>query len=370
MIEMRTTENTATGSRATGNSAVVWWLRVVATFVVATLVVGGATRVTDSGLSIVEWRPITGIFPPMSEAAWLAALEAYRQIPEYQLINRGMTIGEFQFIYWWEWGHRAIARTIGVVFVVPLVVFWVRGMLPGWFKPWALLLLALGGLQGFVGWWMVSSGLVDRVDVSQYRLATHLCLACIILMLTVALSVRLSGAAGRSASAPHAVRVGALVLPFLLLGQVAIGALVAGIDAGLASDTWPLMMGEVIPPGLFTLEPAWLNFFENPLTVQFTHRLTGYLVVAFALWHVVAAWRAGAERGTAAAIFVLLAAQVVSGVGVVVWQVPATLAVVHQGVAAVTLWVAVVHAVHIAGRAAAPVQAGARAAPLPDGRTA
>jgi cytochrome c oxidase assembly protein subunit 15 len=340
------------------NGAVVWWLRIVAAFVVATLIVGGATRITDSGLSIVEWAPIVGVIPPLTDAAWQAALEAYRQIPEYQLVNRGMSMGEFQFIYWWEWAHRALARTIGLVFVVPFAVFWLRGMLPGWFKPWGLLLLALGGLQGFVGWWMVSSGLSDRVDVSQYRLATHLCLACVILMLTVALSVRLAGTAGRAAFAPRAVRVGALLLPLLLLVQVGLGALVAGIDAGLASDTWPLMMGEVVPPGLLALEPAWLNFFENPLTVQFTHRLTGYVVVAFALWHIVSAWRAGAERGTAAALLVLLSAQVVSGVGVVVWQVPATLAAVHQAVAAVTLWVAVAHAMHIAG----PVRVGA---PLP-----
>ncbi|MEM8856481.1 MAG: COX15/CtaA family protein, partial [Pseudomonadota bacterium] len=133
------------------NVQVVWWLRVVALFVVATLLVGGATRITDSGLSITEWAPLLGVIPPLSEAAWQEELAAYRQIPEYQLINKGMSLEAFKVIYWWEWGHRLVARTIGIVFVVPFIYFWARGRLPSWFKPWGVLLLALGGLQGFVG---------------------------------------------------------------------------------------------------------------------------------------------------------------------------------------------------------------------------
>jgi len=323
--------------------AIIWWLRIVAAMVVATLLVGGATRITDSGLSIVEWAPILGVVPPLTHEAWLAALEAYRQIPEYQLVNRGMSMEEFQVIYWWEWGHRMIARTIGLVFVLPLVVFWVRGMLPGWFKPWALVLLALGGLQGFVGWWMVSSGLVDRVDVSQYRLAVHLLLACFILALTVWLTVRLAGRAG-AVAAPSAVGWGAALLAVVLFAQIGLGALVAGIDAGLASDTWPLMAGALVPDGLAALSPAWLNAFENPLTVQFNHRIMGYLVLLIALLHAAMALRAGAGRTGALVLLALVAGQAVSGILVVVWQVPPVLAGLHQVTAAITLWVAVAHA--------------------------
>jgi cytochrome c oxidase assembly protein subunit 15 len=332
----------------TAHPAIVWWLRIVAAMVVATLLVGGATRITDSGLSITEWEPILGVIPPLTHAAWLEALDAYRQIPEYQLVNKGMSLSAFQVIYWWEWGHRMIARTIGLVFVIPLVVFWLRGMLPQWFKPWALLLLALGGLQGFVGWWMVSSGLVDRVDVSQYRLAVHLLLACFILALTVWLSVRLSGRAG-AVPAPPIVKISGAALAVALFVQIGLGALVAGIDAGLASDTWPLMAGALVPEGLSALAPPWLNAFENPLTVQFNHRVAGYLVVAVAALHALAAARAGAGQRGALVLLALVVAQAISGILVVVWQVPPVLAGLHQVTAAITLWVAVAHATMLVG---------------------
>ncbi|MEM7696512.1 MAG: COX15/CtaA family protein [Pseudomonadota bacterium] len=343
------------------NTAVVWWLRTVALFVVATLVVGGATRLTDSGLSITEWEPIIGILPPLSAAEWEAALELYRQIPEYQLINRGMAMADFQVIYLWEWGHRLIARTIGLVFVVPFVWFWVRGQLPGWFKPWGVLLLALGGLQGFVGWWMVTSGLTERVDVSQYRLALHLTLACVILALTVWLSERVAGRAA-IVPAPSAVAWGARAFPFAVLAQIFLGAIVAGIDAGLAANTWPLMAGAIVPDGLFTMTPAWINAFENPLTVQFNHRMVGYAVVAFGLIHAAMAWRAGVGRVGAALIAAVLGLQILSGIGVVVWEVPLVLAGLHQVTAAILLWVAVTHATRLAPvRRAAPL--AARASP-------
>lgn len=342
------------------NRAVVWWLRVVAAAVVGTLIVGGATRITDSGLSITEWAPLLGVIPPLTDAGWEAALEAYRQIPEYQLINRGMSIAEFQWIYWWEWAHRLLARTIGLIFFVPFVWFWVRGQLPGWFKPWGVALLLLGGLQGAVGWWMVSSGLVDRVDVSQYRLATHLLLACFILALTVWLSVRL---AGRRGAQPVRRWVGwtAGLMAVAVFVQIGLGALVAGIDAGLASDTWPLMMGAFVPPGLDALAPAWLNSFENPLAVQFNHRMAGYAVLALALVHAALAWRAGEVRGPASAIALLTVAQMLIGIAVVVWRVPAPLAVLHQATAAVLLWLCVDHAARV--RAAGAEARSAAAVP-------
>lgn len=339
---------------------VVWWLRLVALFVVATLVVGGGTRITDSGLSITEWEPILGAIPPLTHAAWERAFELYKQIPEYELVNKGMTLGEFEVIYLWEWSHRLIARSIGLVFLVPFVVFWWRGMLPRWFKPWGVLLLALGGLQGAVGWWMVTSGLTERVDVSQYRLAVHLTLACIILALTVWLSERVAGRAGVR-PVPAAPRAVITVLPLLVLIQIFLGALVAGLDAGLASGTWPLMNGALVPPGLDALTPGWLNAFENPLAVQFNHRMAGYALWLVALVGAVLAWRGGAMRGLATALFVLVTGQATVGILVVVEGVPPLLAAGHQLVAAVILWVAMVAATRAAPMAAMPQGAMRRA---------
>lgn len=340
------------------NASIVWWLRLVALFVVATLVVGGGTRLTDSGLSITEWEPILGAIPPLSHAEWMRAFELYKEIPEYELVNKGMTLAEFEVIYLWEWAHRLVARSIGLVFFVPFVVFWVRGMLPRWFRPWGVLLLALGGLQGAVGWWMVTSGLTERVDVSQYRLATHMTLACIILALTVWLSERVAGRRG-IVPVPAGLRAVLAVMPFLILVQIAMGALVAGIDAGLASNTWPLMGGAWVPPGLDLLSPAWLNAFENPLAVQFNHRIAGYVVLMVALLAAVLAWRAGAMRRLATGLALLVTAQAVVGILVVVGGVPLVLAGLHQLVAAVLLWVAVVAATRAAPEAAEP--AGAQA---------
>lgn len=330
----------------TDQRAIVWWLRIVAAVVVATLVVGGATRLTDSGLSITEWQPLLGILPPVTDAGWGEAFAAYQRIPEYSLVNQGMSLADFREIYWWEWAHRLIARTIGLVFALPLAWFWVRGRLPGWFKPWAVTLLALGGLQGAVGWWMVSSGLTERVDVSQYRLAAHLSLACIILALTVWLSVGVAGRAG-SLVAPDRVRLGAMLLPILVLAQVFLGALVAGMDAGHASDTWPLMAGRVVPDGLLELSPAWRNVFENPLTAQFVHRVSAYALWAFALWHAAGAVRASAGARGAVLLAALVTAQAAIGIAVVVLGVPLHLALVHQLLAAVVLWVAVDHATRL-----------------------
>lgn len=329
------------------SSAILWWLRIVAVFVIATLVLGGVTRLTDSGLSITEWAPLLGVIPPLDEKAWHAAFRAYQAIPEYALVNEGMSLAQFRFIYWWEWSHRLVARTIGLVFFVPLVWFWVRGRLPGWFKPWAVTLLGLGALQGAVGWWMVTSGLADRVDVSHYRLAVHLTLACVILMVTVWLSVRVRGGAG-SLLAPAAVRRSAVVVPFAILVQVALGALVAGLDAGLASNTWPLMGAKLVPDGLWTLRPAWLNAFENPLAVQFNHRVAAYLLLIVVSWHAVGAAWAGRGAREAFVILALTILQAAFGVALVVLEVPLALAALHQLTAAVLLWVATAHATRFA----------------------
>ncbi|RAH99545.1 heme A synthase [Acuticoccus sediminis] len=332
------------------HASIVWWLRIVAAFVIATLVVGGGTRLTDSGLSITLWQPIVGVIPPLTDSAWNEAFALYQKIPEYALVNHGMTLAEFKEIFFWEWAHRLVARSIGLVFAIPLAFFWIRGMLPGWFKPWAIGLLALGGLQGAVGWWMVTSGLTERVDVSQYRLAIHMTLACVILSLAVWLSVRLGGKARRTV-VPGGVAAVSKVLPFLVLAQIFLGALVAGLDAGLASDEWPTMAGALIPDGLGLMHPWWINAFENPLTVQFDHRVAGYILWIVTLGLALAARRTGAAARTTA-LAAIVTVQAAIGITVVLLHVPVHLALTHQFVAAILLWVAVDNAARVAAAAA------------------
>ena len=321
------------------------WLSIVLVAILALVLVGGATRLTDSGLSITEWKPIHGVIPPMSEADWQEELELYRQIPEYQLINKGMSLDEFKTIYWWEWAHRFLARSVGVLFGVPFLIFLVTGRVEKRLR-WPLFgLLVLGGLQGAVGWWMVASGLVDRVDVSQYRLATHLTLACLIFAAIVWV---MRGLAPHSDDPVPSVGLkrGAGALAGLVLVQIYLGGLVAGLDAGLASSTWPLMNGALVPEGLLEIAPAWRNFFENELTVQFVHRLGGYLLFTLTLWHMVASIRRG--RGSthcrrAVVLFIMVTIQALIGIVVILTQVPVGWALLHQGWAVVVLGFAVAH---------------------------
>ncbi|MCC0033723.1 MAG: COX15/CtaA family protein [Hoeflea sp.] len=321
------------------------WLSIVLVAILALVLVGGATRLTDSGLSITEWKPIHGVIPPLSEAEWQEELELYRQIPEYQLINKGMSLDEFKTIYWWEWAHRFLARGVGVLFGVPFLFFLFTGRVEKRLR-WPLFgLLVLGGLQGAVGWWMVASGLVDRVDVSQYRLATHLTLACLIF---AAIIWVMRGLARHSDDPVPSIGLqrGAGALAGLVLVQIYLGGLVAGLDAGLASSTWPLMNGAIIPPGLLEISPAWRNFFENELTVQFVHRLGGYLLFALTLWHMVASIRRG--RGSthcrrAVVLFGMVTVQAMIGIVVILTQVPVGWALLHQGWAVVFLGFAVAH---------------------------
>lgn len=270
------------------------WLYAVAALMVVTLVVGGATRLTESGLSIVEWKPVTGAIPPLSQAHWLEEFAKYQQIPEYQLQNAGMPLEAFKQIYWWEWAHRFLGRAIGLVFLVPFLVFLAQRRID---RPlgWKLAgLFALGGVQGFVGWWMVTSGLSDRLDVSQYRLATHLGLAFLILaaLFWTALDVWPDRRAGRTT---RGVGKAALVFSGLVFVQILLGAFVAGLDAWLIHNTWPLMDGGVIPH-LGAVGP--LSAFEDRSLVQFNHRMGGYAVVIAATVLAAAAWKltSGAAR--------------------------------------------------------------------------
>jgi cytochrome c oxidase assembly protein subunit 15 len=314
------------------------WLYAIAVLIVAMILVGGATRLTDSGLSITEWRPIHGTIPPLNAAEWQEEFQKYQQIPEYQLVNQGMTLAEFKGIFWWEWGHRFLGRFIGVAFFVPLVWFWATGRIGRSVAPQLAGIFVLGGMQGAIGWWMVASGLAGRTDVSQYRLAVHLTLAFAIYALVIWVARGLKPQ-GWPESRGRGLATGLLVLLFL---QVLLGGLVAGLDAGLVANTWPTMDGELVPHGLFVADPWWLNIFENPVTAQFDHRMVAYLILAVALVHAARTRGTGAFRGAVTLLLVLFA-QAAVGIAAVVHEMPLHVALLHQFGAAVAMWVAVVH---------------------------
>lgn len=328
------------GSQRAGHPAVAAWLYVVALLVVAMVVVGGATRLTESGLSITEWQPILGVIPPLTEAAWLEAFARYQEIPEFQFENPDMDLDGFRFIYWWEWSHRLLGRAIGFVVLIPMVAFWFRGAIPRGLLPWLVGLIALGGMQGVIGWWMVASGLTERTDVSQYRLAIHLTLAFVILVYTIWLARGLQRT--ERDSVPGAVRMGATLLLAVAVVQVFLGGLVAGLNAGLIYNTWPLMDGGLVPGGLLDLTPWWRNVFESVVTVQFQHRVVAYLLTAVAIVHAVQA-RATVAAGRATLIALAVLAQAVLGIATLLAVVPLELALLHQLGAAIVVWLATSH---------------------------
>jgi cytochrome c oxidase assembly protein subunit 15 len=333
--------------------AIRLWLYAVAALIFAMVLVGGATRLTESGLSIVEWKPVTGTLPPLSEAAWHAEFEKYKTIPQFQHLNSGMALAEFKTIFWWEWTHRLMGRLIGAAFLLPFLWFLVKG----WIGPglrerlWAI--FGLGALQGAVGWWMVASGLSDRVEVSQYRLATHLILACVIFAAILWAAARMR--ARLVAEAPSRIRATAIALLALVLLQIYLGALVAGLRAGLIYNTWPLIDGSFIPDAarLAHETPLWRNLFENTLTVQFLHRMTAYVLWALALFHALDAART-LRRGPvfthAMMLAVLVTIQAALGILTLLHMVPIGLALMHQGVAILVLALATVHAERLTAR--------------------
>lgn len=320
------------------------WLYLVALLIFIMVIVGGATRLTDSGLSITEWKPLLGAIPPLNASDWQIAFDKYRLIPEYQLINKGMSLDDFKFIYWWEWGHRFLGRFIGLVVFFPLAFFWLSGRLESWIKPHLAFLFVLGGLQGFIGWWMVSSGLVERVDVSQYRLATHLTLACIIFAYTLWLARSLALHSNEPVSKSVVALAPIFVLAILL--QIFLGALVAGLDAGLAFNDWPTMDGKIIPADLWILNPAWINAFENPKTVQFIHRMSAYALIILALVQMLVAIKSTSgdtHKRRTIILMVLTLTQAIIGVATLVLQVPLNWGLYHQGGALVVLGFAIAH---------------------------
>ncbi len=309
------------------------WLGILAALIIAMILVGGATRLTDSGLSITEWQPIMGAIPPLSEADWQSAFEAYRKIPEYTELKRGMSLEEFKTIYWWEWSHRFLGRLIGAVFFLPFVVFWIAGYVPRHLLPRLIGLFVLGGLQGVVGWYLVKSGLVDRTDVSQYRLAAHFGVALLILGYTLWLLFSLGKTTEtRRGGSPAAAWVAGGVFGLIFL-QLLAGALVAGLDAGQGFNTWPLINGALVPSGLGEASPWYLNPFENPLTVQFDHRMLGYAVVLATIGQLIwLATRAAppALLGSALTLALLAVLQATLGVWTLLLAVPIPLGLAHQ----------------------------------------
>ena len=320
-----------------------WWLYIIAFLVAVMVLVGGATRLTDSGLSITEWAPVSGIIPPLSLADWAIEFDKYRTTTEYKTINKGMSLDAFKVIFWWEWGHRFLGRMLGFVVILPLIGFWVAGKLPSWIKPALIGMVVLGGFQGFIGWWMVKSGLTDRVDVSQIRLAVHLTMACIIFVATIWLARSLVSHT-EHAHPQLAWQGGALTL--LLLVQIFIGGLVAGLDAGMAYNTWPLMEGAFVPTGLLAIEPTLLNFTDNAKTVQFVHRITAYLLWGAALAHMAITIRqvgGTTHSRRAILVFILISVQALIGISTLILQVPISWALAHQFGGVVLLAVITAH---------------------------
>jgi len=328
------------------------------------VLIGGAIRLTESGLAITEWQPVTGVLPPLNDTQWQTEFAKYRAIPQYRQLNAGMNLAQFKTIYWWEWSHRLIGRVIGVVFVVPFVWFLWRDWIPRGRRAALWVILGLGALQGAIGWWMVASGLIDRVEVSQYRLATHLVLACLIYAAIVWTAWRYHGerwAVSVTPVQPVWVRAGAFGLLALILLQIYLGALVAGLRAGYAFNTWPLIDGGLVPQTarLFFDVPLWRNFFENPLTAQFDHRVLGYTIWLVAILHLFNVARLN-KRGPALTGAVLLAAvltvQAVLGIWTLLSVVALPLALAHQAMAMVSLTLAVVHLASLTPRESASVR--------------
>ncbi|MCP4047566.1 MAG: heme A synthase, partial [Gammaproteobacteria bacterium] len=327
--------DTFDGRSGASEKSIAIWLLVCCVAVFAMIVLGGVTRLTGSGLSMVQWEPVMGTLPPLNQLQWENAFSLYQQFPEYKLKNSSMSLGEFKFIFWFEYAHRLLGRSIGVIFLLPFLLFLIQGKIARELAPKLVTMFILGGLQGLMGWYMVKSGLVDLPHVSQYRLTAHLALAIIIYayMLWVALDLlypKVDRIANRANSIPRHM---SLAIAFIVFVTCLSGGFVAGTRAGYAFNTFPLMNGRIIPPGLFDLSPAWRNLFENIVTVQFDHRLLATLLflVIPAFWWI--ARNAHREPGIRVGLNLLLAAlalQITLGLSTLLMVVPVALAAAHQ----------------------------------------
>jgi cytochrome c oxidase assembly protein subunit 15 len=299
------------------------------------VLVGGLTRLTGSGLSITEWRPVTGTLPPLSEEAWQSEFAKYQTIPQFHIVNHDMTLADFKGIYYWEWGHRLLGRLIGLFFAIPALIFAVQGKLTRRDLPRMVLLFALGGAQGALGWWMVASGLSERINVSQYRLAAHLGLALIIFAALFWSGLDRFQSSNRRLTDASTQRSGlfavTLGVTLACYAQMLFGAIVAGLHAGLLHNTWPLMDGELVPSRLFEDDVTWLSPFEDPTFAQFDHRMIAYgvAIAILALWYRLSRL-APALKARANIMLAALGIQVLLGILIIFWQVPIPLAAGHQ----------------------------------------
>jgi heme a synthase len=336
-------------------AAIRIWLLIVAALIALMVLVGGATRLTESGLSIVEWKPVTGTLPPLTDQAWADAFAGYKAIPQYQQMNAGMTLSEFKTIFWWEWSHRLLGRVIGMVYLLPFLWFLWRGAVSGPLGRRLWVIFGLGALQGAIGWWMVASGLTERTEVSQLRLATHLVLALLIYAAIVWTLRRLRP--GEAGEARAGLRWTAWAIVVVTFVQLYLGALVAGLRAGRIYNTWPLIDGTFIPPSAQLLfeTPWWRNLFDNMLTVQFEHRMTAYALVLLVAFHAFDVIRARAGREAIRGAHRLLAAvlaQAALGIATLLLVVPIHLALTHQAVAIGLLTLAVLQSERLSPRRA------------------
>jgi len=313
------------------HKAVTLWLLFIMAIVALMIVIGGATRLTNSGLSITEWAPIRGALPPLSDAAWLSEFEKYKQIPEFSEEHPDMELSGFKFIYFWEWSHRQLGRFIGLAYALPFFVFLFRGMLPKGHRLKYFAIMLLIGMQGVIGWWMVHSGLQEgMVDVSQYRLATHLGLAFIILGCAYWLMKRTQQDFAEQGEGRVFTKRTAWLAGLVYL-QIIAGAFVAGTKSGKTYNEWPLMDGDIIPAGYFADSPAWRNIFENSAAIQFNHRTLAYIILALAVWVFMSSkTRAPHLRGIAGAMLGILAWQVVLGIWTLLAVAPLALSLLHQ----------------------------------------
>jgi len=340
------------------NRVVRWWLGSIAILIAIMVLVGGATRLTESGLSIVEWRPVAGTLPPLNGEQWTQAFEAYKTIPQYRELNAGMSLGEFKTIFWWEWSHRLLGRVIGLAYLLPFLWFLWRGAVAAELRRRLWLIFGLGALQGAVGWWMVASGLSQRVEVSHYRLATHLVLALLIFAAIVWTLRRLSERPPSAAT--WRLKITSVALVVLTFVQLYLGALVAGLRAGKVYNTWPDIDGGLVPSTarLFFESPWWRNLFDNTLTVQFEHRMIAYALVALALLHALDALASRAASAVVSGAWWLAAAlmlQATLGILTLLNQVPLELALAHQAAAIAVLTLAISQAERLAARQIVPM---------------
>jgi cytochrome c oxidase assembly protein subunit 15 len=338
---------------AARTQAVAIWLFVVALLIAAMVTLGGLTRLTGSGLSITEWHPVTGVVPPLSDSAWQAEFAKYQRIPQFRLENPHMDVSAFKAIYWWEWSHRLLGRLLGFAFLLPFLYFAATGAIARADYPRMIGLFALGGLQGFVGWWMVQSGLETRVSVSQYRLAIHLGVALILFGAIVWTTLDYWRSPLRRATrdtSPMLAHEEGKLLPWalafavLVYLQMLLGSLVAGLHAGLIYNTWPSMDGRVFPEHPFFHQPWWVNFGESAGLAQFDHRIGAYVIAlsALALW--MASRRANVARTSANAVLGVTGFQIVLGIATLLSQAPVALAALHQATAVALFATAVWHA--------------------------